>query len=199
MPLYFKTSGSSRVLIKNIYFKNTGSSRIPIARIWYKNTGSSRQLIYENWQYKEGVLVNMTSNNTPSPYSAYSWQWPTAGVAWNVFDSNVTGSALVCSYDTWSHDWGAELYFGKLIRIVEFYRNYGATNQSNWKGLLQGLTEDDNWIDLHRNDDCKLQVVTLSQVNQQIPVKAIRFITFGRTDLHTWINGVRITKWWDRG
>lgn len=150
----------------------------------------------KTWKLFTGNLVNMTSDNTPSGFRCTTWQWPTAGSAWSVFDSNITGSALVCSHGGWSRDYGAELHFPKPIKIVSFYRNYGANNQKYWKGLLEGLTLEDKWITISRHDTPDVRDITLPVPS--VPVKAIRFVTYGRHDLHTWINGIRITKWYQR-
>ena len=165
--------------------------------------------VWENWVYKTGSLVNMTSNTTPSPFVATHTAWA-RGSSYMAFDGNLD-NYMYSNNPNADGDITSTLMFGQEIRIAEVqsWIGYGANavEESCWMGVY-GIKADgtevllgvngsgDTWSDPNGSK----RTHTVSEENQKIPFVGI---TCHRTfqGYQGWYRlfDIQITKWYQKG
>ena len=191
-----------------------------------KVTVNTSNVVWENWKYKTGNLVKMTSNSAPSPFTASKKGWPSdGGIAYNAFDGDL-GTYMNSNNPQADGDITSTLMFGQEIRIAEItawighggpvFDNYdepeegvaggwGAGNKNFLK--LYGIKADGTEILLatHTSDkwhdaSASKAVHTISAANQAIPFVGLtchRAVNSGQGWYRLF--DIQITKWWQKG
>ena len=178
-------------------------------------------VIWENWQYKTGNLVKMTSNSAPSPFTASASGWGSdGGTPYMAFDGG-TNYYMQTHNPNETGNITSTLMFGQEIKITEITAwiayggpvldNYntdgwGAGNK-NWLKLY-GIKADGTQVLLatHQNTGSwtdasgSKRVHTVSSANQEIPFVGLTCHRGGKSGQGWYrLYDIQITKWYQKG
>ena len=143
-----------------------------------KVTVNTSNIVWENWKYKTGNLVKMTSNSAPSPFTASKKGWPSdGGYAYNAFDGNL-GTYMKSNNPSADGDITSTLMFGQEIRIAEItaWIGYGGPVYDNYdepdpeSGVSGGWgAGNKNWLKLYgiKSDGSQVLLATHSNSESQ--------------------------------
>lgn len=174
----------SNLDIKNVKLGNTQISKI------YRGT----TLVWENWVYYTGVLFNMTSSTTPSPFVA-SAVAPYNQDSFKFFNN---------SSDVW--DLGAvvtsaiaKIDMVNPIRILEFYikLNYAIYDYATF--YVEVSNDNTNWTQLWNSGLRNTNIDQTVVIDSVIPYRYLRVRLSANTNSGWYWEKFIITKWYKKG
>lgn len=143
------------------------------------------------WKNKQGNLVAMTSNTSPSPYVATAEGWITGGNAFNVFDNNIN-TTLNANYT--GGVFGASLKLAYPIRIKKIYQAHGASGQGVWSWFVQAIFKDGTSANIVIGSNLSGET-NISEEFLTKEVIEVGLYTYARSDIIAYIQEFKIIEW----